>query len=129
MDFKNYIIIGGYYNLSFVIFHIFFWKIFDWKKQLRLLNNVNKGIMQILNICLILVFLLFAYFSFFFTEELITIDIGKSLLLFIALFWFIRGIIQIYFFGLKNRISLIFFLLFFLGAMIYIYPFIVSIQL
>lgn len=129
MDFKYYIVIGGYYNLGFAIFHIFFWKIFDWKIQLRLLKPVNKGIMQILNICLILVFLLFAYVSIFFTEELISTDIGKSILLFIALFWFIRAIVQIYYFGLKNQISLIMFLLFFLGTMIYIYPFVISIQL
>lgn len=129
MDFKNYIIIGGYYNLGFAIFHIFFWKIFDWEKQLRLLNSVNKGIMQILNICLTLVFFLFAYLSIFLGDELITTEIGKSILLFISLFWFIRAIAQIYFYGLKNRISLILFLLFFLGTMIYIYPFIISIQL
>ena len=129
MDFTNYIIIGGYYNLGFALFHIFFWKIFNWEKQLRLLDNVNKGIMQILNICLTLVFFLFAYLSFFTTEELISTEIGKSILLFVSLFWFIRALAQIYFFGLKNRISLIMFLLFIFGTMLYIYPFIISTQL
>jgi hypothetical protein len=127
MSSETYIIIGGAYNLGFVIFHVFFWKIFNWKKELRLLNIVNKGIVQVLNLCLTLVFLLFAYISIFHTTELMTTSLGKTILFFISIFWYLRALEQIYFFGLKNRISLILFMIFVLGGLIYSYPFIKSI--
>ena len=126
MDIETYIKIGGVYNLGFVIFHLFFWKIFNWKKELRLLNAVNKGIIQILNLCLTLVFLFFSYISLFHTSDLTSTSLGKTILFFISIFWFLRAIQQIYFYGLKNRISLIFFMIFGLGGLIYLYPFLKS---
>jgi len=122
MDAKTYIIIGGIYNLGFVIFHLLFWKMFNWKKQLRLLNIVKKGAIQIMNLCLILLFLYFSYISFFHTGELFNNSLGKATLFFITIFWFLRGLEQIYFYGLKNRTSLILFLIFIVGSLIYIYP-------
>jgi hypothetical protein len=127
MSSESYIIIGGAYNLGFVIFHLFFWKIFNWKKELRLLNIVNKGIIQVLNLCLTLIFLLFAYISLFHTAELMTTGLGTAILFFISIFWYLRAKEQIYFFGLKNRISLILFMVFVLGGLIYSYPFFKSI--
>jgi len=127
MSVETYIIIGGVFNLGFVIFHLFFWKIFNWKKELRLLNSVNKGIIQTLNLCLTLVFLIFAYISFFYTSDLTSTNLGKALLFSISLFWFLRALEQTYFYGLKKRISLILFMIFILGGMIYLYPFIKSI--
>lgn len=126
MSIETYIIFGGIFNLGFVIFHLFFWKIFNWEKELRLLNVVNRGIIQILNLCLIFVFLLFSYISFFHTLELTSSGLGISILFFISLFWFLRAIQQIYFYGLKNRISLILFMIFGLGGLIYLYPFLKS---
>ena len=127
MDIETYIKIGGVYNLGFVIFHMLFWKIFNWKKELRLLNVVNKGIIQILNLCLTFVFLIFSYISIFHTTELTSTSLGKTLIFSISLFWFLRAIQQMYFYGLKKRISLILFMIFGLGGLIYLYPFIKSI--
>jgi hypothetical protein len=126
MDNSTYLMVGAFYNLAFAIFHAFFGKIFKWDKQLRLLNFVNKGIIRILNLCLILVFLFFFYISFFHTIELTSTKLGLSTLLFISLFWFIRALEQIYFYGLKNRISLILFLIFIFGGLIYLRPILIK---
>lgn len=123
MDSKTCIIIGGFYNLGFAIFHIFFWKIFEWKSQLRLLNFVNKGLIQIFNLCLIVLFLFFAFSSIFYTNELIITSLGRLNIFFISLFWFLRAAYQIYFFGIKNQISLLLFIIFMFGGLIYLYPF------
>jgi hypothetical protein len=68
---KALIISGGLFGLGFFIFHIFFWKLFDWKKDLGSLTPINRGVMPVLNLCLMICFLIFAYVSLFHTEELL----------------------------------------------------------
>ena len=83
---------------------------------------INRQVMQILNLCLTLVFLIMAYISFFHSEELLSTSIGKTLLFAITLFWFLRMIEQIFFFGLKTTKSIVFTLIFLLGTVIYLIP-------
>lgn len=120
---KTLIYIGGFYHLGFAVFHIFFWKLFDWKRDLSSLNFINRNVIQILNLRLIFIALVVAYISFFHAGDLITSGIGKVLLIALALFWFGRAVEQIIFFGLRNKISLVMFVLFLAGALIYFYPF------
>jgi hypothetical protein len=123
MELDSYIIIGGIYNLGLVIFHLLFWKIFNWKKGLRLLNSVDRNTTQVLNIFLTLVFFIFGYISIFHSSELISTKLGITLLGFFSFFWFLRAIAQIYFYGIKSNFSKILFLVFILGGMLYTYPF------
>ncbi len=117
------ILVGGIYNIGFVIFHLMFWKLLHWNKDLASLSFINRQVMQIFNLCLIFVFLIFAYISLFHTGELLRSGLGKTLLLLMAIFWLLRAIEQIYFFGLRNKGSAAFFGVFFLGAVFYFYPF------
>ena len=121
---KTLIIIGGIFGLGFFVFHIFFWKLFDWKKDLSLLTSLNRGVMQVLNLCLMICFLIFAYVSIIHTDALLTTALGNSILFGIGSLWFLRAIMQPVFFGLKNSISIAFFVTFLIGAVIYFVPFI-----
>lgn len=114
------ILLGGFYNLAFAVFHLLFWKIFKWNKELKRMNYVNGNILQILNLSLTFVFIIFAYISLLYTNELISTQLGKVLLKLIAFFWFFRALQQIYFFGLKNIISAALFILFLTGSLIYL---------
>ena len=116
------IIIGGIYCLAFVIFHLTFWKLFNWREDLASLTFINRAVMQVLNISLTVAFFIFGYISLFHVQELQTTSLGRSLLLLISIFWLLRAIQQIIFFGLKNRLSLIFFLVFMAGFAIYLIP-------
>jgi hypothetical protein len=116
------IMIGGVYNLGFAIFHLMFWRIFRWKKDLSRLTFINRSVMQILNLCLTFVFLLMAYISFFNTSELIQTNLGKALLVGFSSFWFLRMIEQIIFFGIRNLISIALTLVFLFGCVIYLIP-------
>ena len=120
---KTLLFIGGIYHIAFAVFHALFWKLFDWKEELPRLNVINRSVMQILNLRITFIFLVFAYVSFFHSTELLTTGIGNVLLLGIALAWFGRAIEQIYFFGLKKAVSIMLFTIFLVGAAIYIYPF------
>lgn len=122
MSNESLLYIGGFFNLGFAIFHLFFWNIFDWRNDLKSIRYVNRAILQILNLCLIIIFFIFAYISFAYPIDLLVTRIGHSLLVSISLFWFLRAFMQIAFFGLKNKISVLLFVLFLFGGIIYIYP-------
>lgn len=98
---KMLIYFGGVLWVICFVFHVFFWKLFNWKNDLNSINKVNKGIIQVLNLCLMFVFLIFAYISLFQTDELLTTSLGKSLLAGMALFGIFRVIEQFIFFELK----------------------------
>ena len=121
---KQLLIAGGVFNLAFAIFHLLFWRIFNWKTELRKLDLMNSAIMQVLNLCLTFCFLIFAYISFFHLEELLTTSIGKALLAGITIFWLLRAVEQIIFFGIKHWQSIIFLLVFAVGTILYAVPFI-----
>jgi len=110
---------GGIFNLGFGIFHLFFWKLFDWKNDLASLSFINRNVMQVLNLCLAFVFFVFAYISVFHSSEMLTTGLGSALIFAISIFWFLRAIEQIIFFTLRKPISWILFILFPLGGASY----------
>lgn len=126
MAINNYaeiiIFVGGVFNLGFVVYHTMFWRLFRWKEDLASLRRINREVMQVLNLCLTFVFLVMAYVSFFHTSELIQTSLGKTLLIAFSLFWFLRMIEQVVFFGIKNKMSVAFTLVFLLGSVIYLLP-------
>ncbi len=97
---KSLIIFGGVLWVICFVFHVFFWKLFDWKNDLESVKQVNKAIIQVLNLCLMLCFLIFAYISLVQTDELLNTSLGKTLIAGMSLFGVFRVIEQIIFFNL-----------------------------
>ena len=122
MNAETLIVIGGLYNLALAVFHLLFWKLFNWKQDLATLTPSNRAVVQILNLCLTFVFLVFAYISFLHANELLHSKLGRSLLALIAIFWFLRAIEQIIFFGLRRKASIAFLILFLIGTGLYSIP-------
>lgn len=122
---ETIVLLGGIFNVAFAVFHLLFWRLFDWKRDLASLSFVNRQVMQILNLCLTFVFLVFAYVSVFHATELLQTNLGRVLLLLIALFWFLRALEQAFFFQLKQPLSIAFFAAFLVGGMLYGYPWLV----
>ncbi len=119
---KMLIYFGGILWIICFIFHVLFWKLFNWKHDLDSVNKVNKGIIQVLNLCLMLCFLIFAYISLFQTEELLTTSLGKSLIAGMALFGVFRVIEQFIFFDLKHIRSKAVLVVALIGTAIYLIP-------
>lgn len=117
--------LGGLANLGWFVFHCFFWRLFAWREQLRRLSQVNRGVMQVLNLCLSCVFLLFAVVSLWFADELLKPGLGRVLLIGIGVMWTLRLIEQPLFFG-SSRISNLFSLLFVLTSACYLGAWILS---
>ena len=116
------IIFLGFYNLLFAVFHLLFWRLFKWNKEMQKLSFANRGIIQILNIQIIYYFVAVAIVCFCFTNELLTTNLGKFFLLGNSLFWVIR-LVQQYIFLRKNSFVIhILAVLFLLGAVLFFLP-------
>ena len=51
---------GGIYNIALVIFHLLFWRIFNWQEDLRSLTFLNRAIMPVLKLRPFLLYLALA---------------------------------------------------------------------
>ena len=119
MSSESLLAAGGILTAAFAVFHLGFWKLFRWKTDLAKLTALNRAVMQVLNLCLTFAFVIFAYISFAHASELLDTGLGKSLLLLIAVFWYLRAIEQIWFFGLRKPLSVVFFVVFIAGGSLY----------
>ena len=113
--------IGGYASIGWLIFHLLFWQIFDWRAELKRLSRLNSGVMQVLNLCLSFIFLLFAFVSLWHTNELLTTGIGRSIAFGIGAFWLFRFLLQPLFWG-TSLTSALFAFLFVLMSACYLAP-------
>ncbi|MBI5572868.1 MAG: hypothetical protein HY914_23190 [Desulfomonile tiedjei] len=93
----------GVFHVAFGLFHLGFWRIFQWEKNLACLDLINRSIMQILNLRLTFVFFLIAYACFAHAAELMATRLGNTLLVGFSLFWFCRTLEQLVFFGFAAK--------------------------
>jgi hypothetical protein len=114
---KNILLLtGGLYSLAFAVFHMLFWRVFRWKADLQRLIPVNRAIIQVLNLRLIYVFLVVGLATVLFPVALLSTEFGMFILGVVSLFWFMRAIEQIIFFGLHSIASIALFWVFLIGS-------------
>lgn len=112
----------GIYSLGFAIFHVFFWRLFDWRNDLKKLSVANRAILQISNIRLIYILLLVAFLCFLFPTELTTSALGKTFLAGMSLFWFGRTIEQFIFLRVNKTFVHVLTILFVIGTILFALP-------
>jgi len=116
------LILGGLLHFGFAVFHLMFWRIFHWKTDLASLTRTNRGIMQVLNLCITFLFLLIGYVSLVHRQDLLNTGMGRTILSGMGLFWVARAIAQLMFFKMKNWISLSLMAVFIFCSVIYLLP-------
>ena len=116
---------GGVASLGWLIFHLCFWRLFEWKTQLSRLSELNRSVMQVLNLCLSFVFAVFAAASLLYADDLLKPGLGRLWLAGMGLFWLLRLIEQPLFFGV-SRVSNVFSLCFALMSVCYLAPWALS---
>jgi tryptophan-rich sensory protein len=119
---KLLLVLPGVFDLAFAVFHLGFWRIFGWREELPRLSFANRGILQVLNLCLTYVFVVMAATCLLVADDLTTSGLGRFLLGSFALFWALRAIYQPVFFGLKHPLSIGLFVAFLLGTAIHLLP-------
>jgi len=113
---------GGFYNIALVVFHLLFWRLFNWDEDLRSLSFINRATMQVMNLSLVVVFALFAYLSLVHSYELFATALGHAVLLSIAVLFLLRALLQVVFFRLRHWLSFLFLLFFLAGSVLYGIP-------
>ncbi len=116
------ILLCGFYALGLTIFHLFFWKILRWKVELQKLGEVNRAVMQIMNIQLMVYFTTIAVMCFYFKEELLESNIGNFMLFATSLFCFVRFIQQFIFLRINNWQIHLLTAVFGLGTLLFLLP-------
>ena len=112
----------GLHSFAFALFHLAFWKLFDWKRDLRKTSFATRAITQILNLRLIYFFLGIGALCFAFTRELHATPLGRALLLFMALFWVGRTVEQFVFLRINTPLVHGLTASFVLGAVLFAMP-------
>ena len=90
--------IGGAINLLFVLFHLAMVKPIG--VALASLSPDIRATISTLNIQVAFTLVIFAYFAIFRWRDLLTSRLGNIMAIAISLFWFLRGVNQIVFYGL-----------------------------
>ena len=116
------IYVCGLYSLAFALFHIGFWKIFNWNSELKKICFANKAIVQILNVQIIYYFFFVTFVCFVFPTELMTTKLGNILLGSTSLFWFIRTIQQFIFLRANHYNIHILTIIFLAGTILFALP-------
>lgn len=104
------VIIGGVILLLFGLFHMNFWGLFNWEKELLNLNQINSNIMQMLNIGMIVFLLSFGFILILYHKEILETIPGKAILITIALFFIVRLIAEFVFPGSSITLGYILFI-------------------
>jgi hypothetical protein len=112
----------GIYSFGFAIFHILFWRLFNWKNDLKKLTIANRAIIQIANLRLIYFFLFVGIACFAFPADLVQTRFGRFFLAGISLFWLGRTIEQFIFLRIHNRLVHILTIVFITGTALFALP-------
>ena len=112
----------GLHSFFFALFHLGFWKLFDWKRDLQRTSVATRAITQILNLRLIYFFAGIGALCFAFTQELHSTALGRALLLFMSLFWVGRTIEQFVFLRVNKPLVHVLTALFVIGAVLFALP-------
>ena len=99
---ETVIVLCGIYNLLFGVFHLFFWKFFGWKKELKNVSKVNSGIMQILNIQIIVFFFVVGFICLAYPQEILQTKLGFAFLVGNFVFWLVRAVNQFIFLKIND---------------------------
>lgn len=110
------------HSLAFAAFHLAFWKLFDWKRELPKVGLPTRAITQILNLRLIYLFLGIGVLCFAFTHELHATPLGRALLVLMSLFWVGRTIEQFVFLRINKPLVHGLTALFVIGAILFALP-------
>ena len=119
---KIILYVCGLYALGFAVFHMLFWRLFNWKDDLRKLTLANRAIMQIANLRLIYFFVFVGSTCFAFPTDLVQTSLGRFFLTGISLFWFGRTIEQFIFLPVNNRMVLALTVIFIAGTILFALP-------
>lgn len=123
MDAQPVLLACALHSAAFGVFHLLFWRLFDWKRELPKLRPPTRAIVQILNLRLTYLFFAVAALCLLFPAELSGTPLGRAVLAVMALFWLGRAVEQVVFLrGLRHPAVHVLTASFLLGAALFAWP-------
>ncbi len=92
----------GLHSAAFAAFHLAFWKLFDWPRDLAGCSRATRAVTQILNLRLTYVFVAIAALCFAMPDELTGTTLGRAVLGGMSLFWVGRLVEQFVFLRVRH---------------------------
>ena len=102
---------GGILLILLGLVHISFWHMFDWKNELVHLSQENMGMMQIFNLCFIVLLVSLGVLILANRAAILHTKMGKHLLLMLSVFFAVRLIAEFIFPGGSLWLAAILFML------------------
>jgi hypothetical protein len=100
------IYIGGAYQLVWALAHFLFPRLLNWDNALATLDDFNRILMLIFSKLLLVFYLVTALICFILARDLLDTDIGLAILIFLALYWLVRALLQVQYFGFRKANTL-----------------------
>ncbi len=113
---------ASWLDIGFAVFHLAFWKLFRWREAAAAVGRVNAGILQVLNIQLVLLFAGFGAIAVLHAENGLKTSLGRDVMLLWAAFWALRAALQPLFFGMEHWSSKILVAFFATGCLLHLLP-------
>lgn len=110
------------HSFGFAAFHLAFWKLFGWKRELAKVGLPTRAIVQILNLRLVYLFAGIGVLCLLYPDELRGTPLGRAVLAFMALFWAGRTVEQFVFLRVDHRLVHALTALFVLGMILFALP-------
>ncbi|MFS2520672.1 hypothetical protein [Bacteroides xylanisolvens] len=104
------IIFGGILLILLAIFHLLFWKLFNWQEELPKLSDTNSGIIQISTIGFASLLFPLGIILIRYYVEIANTKLGKALLFSLSFFFLIRTIAEFIFPGSSIELGVFLFL-------------------
>ncbi|GEM_PF-1350383 len=98
--------IGGVYQLLWAFAHFKFPKQLDWGNALAALDDFNRILMLIFSKLLLFFYLGTALICFIFARELADTNAGLAVLIFLSIYWLVRALLQVQYFGFRKADTL-----------------------
>jgi hypothetical protein len=102
--------IGAFFHLIWAVFDFFWPRFFNWKETLASLDDLQRVIPPLTSRMLVVLYLFVAYVSLFHASDLTATELGRSILLFVSVYWAVRAILQVKYIGFDkaNRFDIAF---------------------
>ena len=121
--------IGGFLNILFLLFHLGFYWMLNWKQTLSCLDSNNWAIFYALVIITDLLLMLFVVVSFVQTDKLIIETNGRRILFSISAFYVTRIALEFILWGYNGGSSIVIIVACVVPAILYALPLIRSKQI
>lgn len=122
VDDRAVLLLCALHSAGFAVFHLAFWRLFDWPADLRGCSRATRAITQILNLRLAYVFAGIAALCLALPDELLGTRLGRAVLGGMSLFWAGRLVEQWVFLRLRHPLVRATSLLFAVGILLFAWP-------